>query len=27
MFNRNAALLGSDNAYLIYKYIPLQMTE
>ena len=27
MFSRNAALLGSDNAYLIYKYIPLQVTE
>ena len=27
MFSRNAALLGSDNSYLIYKYIPLQATE
>lgn len=27
MFSRNAALLGSDNSYLIYKYIPLQVTE
>lgn len=27
MFSRNAALLGSDNSYLIYKYIPLQAAE
>lgn len=27
MFSRNAALLSSDNSYLIYKYIPLQATE
>lgn len=27
MYSRNAALLGSDNSYLIYKYIPLQVTE
>lgn len=27
MFSRNAALLGSGNSYLIYKYIPLQATE
>lgn len=27
MFSRNAALLGSDNSYLIYKYIPLQTAE
>lgn len=27
MFSRNAALLGSGNPYLIYKYIPLQPTE
>ncbi|MCD8181750.1 MAG: DUF1266 domain-containing protein, partial [Bacteroides sp.] len=27
MFSRNAALPGSDNSYLIYKYIPLQAAE
>lgn len=27
MFSRSAKLLGAENAYLIYKYIPLQAVE